>query len=209
MFKKLAGLTAIAGLSITGTAFADIATSAHNFAGEAWTNEICIVCHTTHNTDTNVSDAPLWNHTLSTSTGFTPYDSTTLNATIGTTVTGISRLCLSCHDGTVAVDSFGGAAGGAQQLASGDAAYVGKDLRDDHPIGFAYTAALATADTELFDPTSTASGLGANIDDDMLFGAASDQVECASCHDVHDDTNAKLLIKANGGSALCLTCHNK
>ena len=42
-----------------------------------------------------------------------------------------------------------------------------------------------------------------------LFGAGGDQVECASCHDVHDDTNEPFLIESNAGSAICVDCHNK
>ena len=91
----------------------------------------------------------------------------------------------------------------------GSSAILGTDLSDDHPISFTYGTTLATADGELFDPTITASGLGGNIDADMLFGATNDQLECASCHDVHDDTHGNFLIMSNTASALCLTCHNK
>jgi len=41
----------------------------------------------------------------------------------------------------------------------------------------------------------------------MLIGG---QVQCASCHDVHNGSGVeKLLRKTNVASALCLTCHNK
>jgi predicted CXXCH cytochrome family protein len=59
---------------------------------------------------------------------------------------------------------------------------------------------------ELFDPTTTPSGLGGTIDADMLFTA---KVECASCHDVHDSGFPSLLVMDNAASALCLTCHDK
>ncbi|NOY27278.1 MAG: cytochrome c3 family protein, partial [Oligoflexia bacterium] len=82
------------------------------------------------------------------------------------------------------------------------------NLSNDHPIAFDYTTALATTDGELFDPSTTASGLttSGTIDTDMLF---TTQMECASCHDVHDDTYGNFLIMDNTASALCLTCHNK
>ena len=60
--------------------------------------DICIFCHAPHNT-TGVG--PLWNHALSAAT-YTPYSSSTLKATVGQP-TGASKLCLSCHDGTVAL----------------------------------------------------------------------------------------------------------
>ena len=80
---------------------------------------------------------------------------------------------------------------------------MGTDLSDDHPISFTYDAALATADGELATPS------GGTVGTLPLFGASSDQMECATCHDVHDDTNGNFLLMDNTASALCLTCHNK
>jgi len=45
---------------------------------------------------------PLWNQTLSTGATYQPYASTTMKATVGLP-TGSSKLCLACHDGTVAI----------------------------------------------------------------------------------------------------------
>jgi predicted CXXCH cytochrome family protein len=121
---------------------------------------------------------------------------------------GISTLCLSCHDGTVALDSFGGAAGGTNITG---AALVTRDLTDDHPIAINYEDAVQT---DMQPPSSTSSGIagGTNIAADMLFGggATNTLLECASCHDVHNGTGlSKLLIKSNAGSDLCQTCHLK
>ena len=63
--------------------------------------EICIFCHTPHNANPAV---PLWNHTMSTGVNYQPYTSTTLAAAVGVP-TGSTKLCLSCHDGTVAIGS--------------------------------------------------------------------------------------------------------
>ena len=38
---------------------------------------------------------------------------------------------------------------------------------------------------------------------------ANATVECASCHDAHNNTLGNFLRKANTGSAMCLTCHIK
>ena len=82
----------------------------------------------------------------------------------------------------------------------------GGTLANDHPINFEYTAALSTADGELYNPSS-ASGLGGSITSDML---SNNKMECSSCHDVHNTKgNSKLLLKSNQNSGLCLTCHNK
>ena len=183
----------------------NISGSSHDFSGTGWntTGEICIVCHTPHNADITVSEAPLWNHEVTVST-FTPYSSATLDATVGQP-SASSKLCLSCHDGTVALDNFGGQTGGTIFI-TGDA-LMGTGLDNDHPISFTYDATLATNDQGLHDPTTTNSGLGGTIHEDMLFAG---QMECASCHDVHNSTGLlKLLIKSNATSALCLTCHDK
>lgn len=188
----------------------------HDFSSSGWSGgEICIACHTPHNSNTSVTDAPLWNHNLSTAS-YTLYDSATLNTTTGQP-TGTSKLCLSCHDGTVAYDNTTGGTkmSGSSAIGSGT-----KGLSDDHPISFTFDSALATADGALHDP-STAVTIGetdsksGTIDSVMLING---EVQCATCHDVHNRftadivapaTTNKLLRISNAGSGLCLTCHNK
>ncbi len=195
-------------LAVAAFVYSAISGTGHDFSAESWTTngEICLPCHTPHNGDASVSGAPLWNHEVSTST-YTLYPSGgTMNA-VPTAPTGVSLLCLSCHDGSVALDSFGGATG-TENITGG--ALFGTDLSNDHPISFDYTTALATADGELHNPSVANSGLGGTIAADMLF---SNSLECASCHDVHDGNDlgptGHLLIKSNANSALCLTCHDK
>jgi predicted CXXCH cytochrome family protein len=181
--------------------------SVHDFEGVGGATQICGVCHTPHNGNQAVANAPLWDHTLTSAT-YTIYSQAATDATMpaGTGITGISRLCLSCHDGSVAVT-------GTTFINSIDpTANVGLDLSNDHPIGFTYNTALAGVDLELEDPATKVSGLagGGFITGDLLF---SDILECASCHDVHNGgnapTNTKLLRLSLTGSALCLTCHKK
>lgn len=188
--------------------------SAHDFSGSGWSGgEICIACHTPHGADTTVAEAPLWNHALTGKT-FVLYSSPSLDATVAQP-DGSSKLCLSCHDGTVALDSFGTTTGST--FMSGPAAVGADELDNDHPISFVYDAALSTTDGALYDPTDVTNqitiGAGADsktgtIDDVMLLGT---KMQCASCHDVHNKfTNGPTLLRiANTGSALCLTCHDK
>ena len=164
-------------------------------------SEICAACHTPHNSDTSVTNAPLWDHDV-TVAAFQAYSSLTLDATDVGQPDGVSKLCLSCHDGTVALDSFGGATG-TTFIGSG---LVGTDLRNDHPISFTYDAALATLDGGLFNPTSATTDLGGTIDNDLLIAG---EMECATCHNVHDNSISPFLKIDNAGSNLCLTCHNK
>ncbi len=200
-------LIATAGGAAAGT----IAGSAHDFSGSGWSGgQICLPCHTPHKANTTVADAPLWNHAL-TAAVFTLYSSTTLNAVMAQPG-GISKLCLSCHDGTVAVNSFGGTTG--TTFVSGSK-LIGTNLNSEHPIGFTFNTALATSDGALKDPSVATATIGSGtqtktgtIAGTMLYGG---KLECASCHDVHNTfTNGgKLLKVAIGGSALCTTCHAK
>ena len=121
--------------------------------------------------------------------------------------------CITCHDGTIALDSYGGATGGTGEfiddIAGGARVYIGTDLSNDHPISITYDATLASTDGGLHDPTTTSSGItgGSTITADLLF---SGQVQCATCHDVHNGAGlSKLLRISNAASALCLTCHDK
>jgi predicted CXXCH cytochrome family protein len=216
----LAATAILAGWLAAPGAFAQatpgkIAGSAHDFSTAGWSNgQICVVCHAPHNANTAVTDAPLWNHAVTTAT-FTPYSSPTLNATAsnGGQPAGTSKLCLSCHDGTVAVDSYGGTTG--LTLISG-AERLGTNLSDDHPISIVYDAALATIDGGLYNPATTNVTIGSGtrtrtgtIAALMLPGGS---LQCASCHDVHNTYvagSSDLLKVASAGSALCLTCHNK
>jgi len=213
MKKKIAmriilvvGMIALGGWVLSSGAWAavGITGSAHDFSSETWNpgGEICNVCHTPHNAGSTL--VPLWNHETTTAT-FTLYTSSTLNAVVGQPE-GVSKACLSCHDGTVAIDSFGGATGSTKLAANNDH-NLGTNLNNDHPISFTYDATLATADGSLYDPDTQTSGLGGTIKTDML---VSDKVECSSCHDVHNSSGLDdLLVKSNNASALCLTCHNK
>lgn len=207
-YRKLFGVLAF-GLLIGQFGISQtIVGSAHDFSAKAWntTSEICVVCHTPHNANTTVSNAPLWNHALTTST-FALYSSATFNAStsIGQPDAS-SKLCLSCHDGSVALENFGVTTNGTNKISGG--ANLGTSLADDHPISFTYDAALIAADPGLKDPATTTSGIGTGtIATTMLIGG---KMQCASCHDVHNSGGTThLLLKSNNASALCLTCHKK
>ncbi len=163
----------------------------------------------------DVTDAPLWNHELSLAT-YTLYSTPTFDADDPAYNYGqpsaSSKLCLSCHDGSVALENFGGTDHGTTFIETDAMIGGNNDMSDHHPVSFDYTPTLATVDGELWDPTTTDSGVvngTGTIDEDMLFAT---QLQCASCHDVHNTAtvpDSALLRKGNGGSLLCLTCHNK
>lgn len=67
--------------------------------------EICVYCHTPHGSNDAVSGLPIWNRTINTGT-YTIYDKPrTLDRPIGQPGPN-SLTCLSCHDGTIAIDSI-------------------------------------------------------------------------------------------------------
>jgi len=197
---KLTALTALLavpaitrGQTIIGTAH-DLS----NGGGPGNSDQVCVFCHTPHNGLSTL--VPLWNHPTTAVGNYTLYPSGgTLQAVPGQP-TGASRACLSCHDGTLAADSHGSVVG--TTFVTGGA-LLGTDLSNDHPISFTYDAALATADGDLVSPAS-ASQVVPGI---PLF---SEKVECASCHNVHDNTTAQPFLRvSNAGSALCIKCHTK
>ena len=180
-------------------------------------NNPCQVCHIPHKSQAYATaKAPLWNHKLSANT-YQTYDqagSVSFNA-LGLSVSlGSSVACLSCHDGSVAINQTAGNTGTATNSLSGQAVFApsfaieaigGTDLTKMHPIGVSYTAALAV-DSELQPISGT-------VMPKMLKGSTKN-VECASCHDIHRTIGASatvshdLIVDLEGGQ-LCLTCHNK
>ncbi|KXS44347.1 MULTISPECIES: cytochrome c3 family protein [unclassified Candidatus Frackibacter] len=184
----------------------------------------CAYCHVPHNSS---SDGPLWNRPLPSANAYTVYDSNTLDSST-TSISTQSLLCLSCHDGTIAVDSVLNKPADYTQASehkrmstdtTNDScnschnnkdlgvteAFLSQDLSNDHPVSFTYDSALATADGELRDP-SASSGITGTIADDML---SNGKLECTSCHNVHDPQYEPFLIKPNTNSQLCTTCHIK
>ena len=162
--------------------------------------ELCIFCHTPHNASV---EAPLWNRNESGAT-YIPYSSTTLKASVGQP-TGASKLCLSCHDGTVALGMVRSRPtpiaflGGITSLPVGSA-HLGTDLSDDHPISFTYDQALVNANGQLKDPSTLTEAV--RLD-------ANSQLQCTSCHDPHDNEFGQFLVMDNFASALCITCHDQ
>lgn len=197
---------------ISSSSFGQIALSEHNFSGYGWSdNQICKPCHTPHGGNETVGR--LWNHALTTAT----YQMHKGQGTAISNIDSTSRLCLSCHDGTVALDNFGGRTSGTSFVAGNK--LIGTNLNNDHPIGS--DAVYPTTPSTSYNPqtinstgTSSSVVFGGNtlrlrpwIDST---GTTKFVVGCSSCHTVHNrNNNAHMLNVNNSGSALCLTCHIK
>jgi len=210
----LLAIVSVISMATGGTSWAGIANTKHNLSASGpgsikatSEQEICVFCHFPHNAD---PAEPLWNHELSGQT-YTPYASDTLFAAAPGQPAGRSKLCLSCHDGTIAVGSVrhmprGGGAGTIAGLestltAAGSSFVLGTDLSDDHPISINYD----TGNSELA-PVATLTANGITLDE-------NGQIQCGSCHDPHSEVYPKFLRKpfteGGYGAVLCRTCHDK
>jgi predicted CXXCH cytochrome family protein len=197
-------ITVIVTLAAPAEAGTSIANTKHNLtptgpgtfkAPEA--TGLCVFCHTPHNATPQTA---LWNKALSGAT-YTLYTSTTLKAVIKQP-TGSSRLCLSCHDGTLAMGTLRVPQAGLQPtlgILTGTA-LIGTNLSDDHPISFVYDSALAANRGELAEPLSLPKTL--HLD-------RNGELQCTSCHDAHEDKRSKFLRMDTRYGALCTTCHMK
>lgn len=156
---------------------------------------VCIFCHIPHNA--NPSRA-LWNREQSLEVSQL-YESSTLEAALEQP-TGASRLCLSCHDGTLALGAIretgGGPAPSAGPLTG--RTVLGTDLSDDHPISFLYDVTLAARRGDLVSPDL----LPSHVKLDQ-----SGQLQCTSCHDPHTDRFPQFLVADPRFGDLCLACH--
>ena len=158
----------------------------------------CGACHSAHVKVTAAagSGAPLWGRTLTTETllayngGDTAKDVVTPGAPAGD-----SKMCMSCHDGVSNAGTTGNQVGTTK--ADGKV-----DTNVTHPISFQY-------------PTNAAyrvpvSGVVNSIA--QLVGSSDDQVECSTCHDIHDQTNNEnyaLRVSEANTENLCKACHLK
>lgn len=193
---------------ITTCAFAgSIKLSKHNLSygslvGNIKSNEtsrICIFCHTTHKGDPR---APLWNREIG-KVVYTLYDSSTLYSVPGQP-DGASKLCLSCHDGTVALGrvlhrkkEFVMLKTNMGRMPRGKRSNIGSDLSDDHPVSFDPTAAVSTS-AELMRPSPK---------EDVRYDE-NGKVQCTTCHNPHDNLHGHFMVKSNRNAGVCKTCHD-
>ncbi|WJW76619.1 cytochrome c3 family protein [Thiohalobacter sp. IOR34] len=197
LFQMLAVMPAVAGIASTKH---NLSVSGPGTIKSDQESRICIFCHTPHNAS---SAAPLWNREQSAAL-YIPYSSSTAVAQPGQP-TGASILCLSCHDGTIALGKIISQSneismsGGVTTMPPG-ATRLGTDLSDDHPVSFVYSASLAAQQGELVDPGQLTGTV--RLD-------KSGQLQCTSCHDPHNDSFGKFLVMPNRASRLCTTCHIK
>lgn len=213
-------------VGVSGVASAAIINTRHNLGSSqtitnanesSVTAEICVFCHTPHAASTTVT-APLWNKGTQNTSGYTLYNSSTMQATVGTPGA-ISLACLSCHDGTQAMDNvinapgsggynqtgarFGGAANWTGTNQSGGfmtgLAALGTDLSNDHPIGMRYCGNATTGSAGCTDAdfrSYTVAGSGGYVD---RSGSSAGR----------DKTDMWIYNTGSGGlNVECASCHD-
>lgn len=160
----------------------------------------CVFCHAPHNINPNVT--PLWDHALS-SQNYTAYTSSTYTSGAETPGAGSSKLCLSCHDGTVAVGLTVTKGLIATSGAMTTADVLGTNLSTSHPLGMA-PADDGSLVASLFATPATTRDPAVNL----VLG----KVECTTGHDPHMPNNdpavPMFLVRSNASGALCLACHD-
>ncbi len=155
---------------------------------------VCVFCHTPHN---GSPDSPLWNKELQPQQ-YDVYASSSLKAGTLPQPSGPTKLCLSCHDGTIAlgavVNPSGGISMAGNTIPGGSLSNFGLNLTSHHPVSFSYASSLPNSELVATPPSN------------LTFGGA-DEIHCTTCHEPHTDTYGKFLAMDNRFSALCTSCH--
>lgn len=169
----------------------------------------CLYCHAPHSG--LATGAALWNQKLSTTT-YTPYTSSTYHQKGSTQapVGSDSNMCLSCHDGTVAVGQtitygqmmLNGTMNGTNLIGA-------VDVNNQHPLQPQHPFSLMLPLQDSLDLLSTVvQGKTGDPTVNLIHGT----VECTSCHDPHvenkDQVSTTFLVRDNSGGRLCLACHD-
>lgn len=193
-------------------------------------DEVCVFCHTPHSASTDSArglNTLLWNRTNSTFT-YSTYSSSTLDVLPDNPPTGITLMCMSCHDGvtSIAVNTLlnapgfgnpavslidpgmadkigqiydGGFLGWGANIGEGNPSAPGTiNLSNDHPVSFTWISDLPGMKTD--------AAIGFSDSTVKLFNG---KMECSTCHKVHDPAIPPFLRMANDASAMCLRCHDK
>ncbi|HUW84540.1 MAG TPA: cytochrome c3 family protein [Phycisphaerae bacterium] len=183
----IAGAIAVAALSSGG-----IVGSKHDFSDQTWSHgQICQPCHHPH---TPSGDVPLWAPSDELSQALPLYESPDRRLSSG------DVMCLSCHDGAVAGDIYGGANDViVSQIGVSRATYTPGlgPASGNHPIGVRYP---------IHDPRYHPR---AAVTADQRIKLPEGRVSCLSCHDPHGTAgHDAMLVCSNARSSLCLSCHD-
>ncbi len=157
-------LTGGVAMVMSGAAVSGIANTKHNLGSSgtgpnthSGTGEICVFCHTPHGASTGAGIVvPLWNKALPSAGSFQTYDQLGTSSLDGAVVSvgSVSIACLSCHDGSQAMDNMVNKPGSGNVGLTGTwtgsgtmtgLPALGTDLQNDHPVGIQYAGGGCSA----------------------------------------------------------------
>jgi predicted CXXCH cytochrome family protein len=165
----------------------------------------CTFCHAPHSGLGGVT--PLWNQTLSSQT-YTPYTSTTYKqqGSAQPVLGKSSSLCLSCHDGTVAVGQTAAYGRIAVSGTMNNQDVFGTNLSGSHP----FSLVLPIKDSS--DLAASLVAKGVTADPTRAVKLVAGNVECTSCHNPHvqstDAIAQNFLVRDSSNGQMCLACHD-
>lgn len=162
-------------------------------------DRVCIFCHAPHNAS---PVAPLWNRHNPTAY-YRIYRSRTLEARVDQPGPQ-SKLCLSCHDGSIALGltldrPLTDPILMTQTYMPAGPSNLTNDLSDDHPVGLRYDRTLSRRDPQI-RPVEL-------VDHRIQLGARG-ELECTACHDPHNNELGNFLRVTDREGVLCITCHD-
>lgn len=240
--KLILSATILIVLLIWSSVYAGIVTTKHNLSATGpgpikavSEQRVCVFCHAPHNA---LTVGPLWNHSMS-SAAYTLYKSGTLKSPTDPAIQPDrgARLCLSCHDGTIAIGAVVNSGGASTtismqatpsldaqgKLAAGTSSNLGTNISGHHPVSIEVNSSLITAKNDqcvnnliamrvCTPPSASAVKLKATDNQYSVGPRSYVGVQCSSCHDPHNDptpgtTKFLVLGDKNNYDALCNTCH--
>ena len=239
---NLLTLTVVTGSLLGFTSQAGIVGSKHDFSQWSFNNNpadpntVCSVCHTPHHADAN--SGPLWGHdSVSASPAYwTMYAANVgpgVKSSPGASVKYVvpsapnpsSLACLSCHDGSVAINAYGdpaapnGAPNRANPVSLSGVYAISEqsgNLSHSHPISFNYQSVVGVGNDQFIWPQDNAvlqplPGSSSTFTPGSVMTIkgflldSSGNLECSSCHDVHGQLGSAYdpllnpsLLKING-----------
>ena len=178
--------------------------------------QVCIFCHTPHDAEPHT---PLWNKKLNKGTNYNMYWSNSLESLSpgGKPVTpdGASKLCLSCHDGTIAIGEVRSRRSpipmqnNITTMPSTSRGYLGTNLSGSHPISFVVTQKMITQ--SYVTGSNLASMTEMKDDPDGVRLDSNNEVQCISCHNPHQDDNFSAsgvhFLRKSNITQVCIICH--
>ena len=205
-------------------------------------DEPCVFCHTPHGASTSPLYQPggiggqnqmLWNRRVpvggNNATSFKLYSSASLTMINLQNPTGLSLMCLSCHDGVTSI-AVGTPANPTLLNSPGAGNAAITNTLADHRIGDNSSPVTDYLNIGNLVPGQEGSPIDLSNDHPVSFvwvdnipgiinptngrwtgtelRLYNNRMECSTCHNVHDNAVRPFLKMSNFGSGMCRTCHS-